>query len=77
MLLEAKAGVNMRNNVSESCSSDGLCALAESSIKCTDYQLWCIRTIHVLLVDFHILCAECISISRNPIYGLSGGGGGG
>ena len=30
MLLEAKADVNMKNNVSESCSSDGVCALAES-----------------------------------------------
>ena len=25
MLLEAKADVNMKNNVSESCSSDGVC----------------------------------------------------
>ena len=25
MLLEAKAGVNIQNNVSESCSSDGVC----------------------------------------------------
>ena len=30
MLLEAKADVNMKNNVSESCFSDGVCALAES-----------------------------------------------
>ena len=37
MLLEAKADVNMKNNVSESCSSDGVCALAESSINC----VWC------------------------------------
>ena len=28
MLLEAKADVNIRNNVSERCSSDGVCALA-------------------------------------------------
>ena len=34
MLLEAKADVDMKNNVSESCSSDGVCALAESSINC-------------------------------------------
>ena len=34
MLLEAKADVNMKNNVSESCSSDGVRALAESSINC-------------------------------------------
>ena len=48
-------------------------------MSCTDYQLWCVHVIHaiVLLVDFHILCAECISISRSLIYGLSGGGGGG
>ena len=31
MLLEAKADVNMKANVSESCSS-GICALAESII---------------------------------------------
>ena len=37
MLLEAKADVNMKNNVSESCSSDGVCTLAESSINC----VWC------------------------------------
>ena len=37
MLLEAKADVNMKNNVSESCSSDGVCALGESSIICG----WC------------------------------------
>ena len=37
MLLEAKADVNMKTNVSESCSSDGVCALAESSINC----VWC------------------------------------
>ena len=37
MLLEAKADVNMKNNVSENCSSDGVCALAESSINC----VWC------------------------------------
>ena len=37
MLLEAKADVNMKNNVSESCFSDDVCALAESSINC----LWC------------------------------------
>ena len=37
MLLEAKADINMENNVSESCSSDGVCALAESSINC----VWC------------------------------------
>ena len=34
MLLEAKADVNVKNNVRESCSSDGVCALAES-IVCT------------------------------------------
>ena len=34
MLLEAKTDVNMRDNVSESCSSDGVSALAESSINC-------------------------------------------
>ena len=28
ILLEAKADVNMKNNVSKSCSSDGVCALA-------------------------------------------------
>ena len=32
MLLEAKADVNWKNNVSESCSSDGLCTLAESFV---------------------------------------------
>ena len=39
MLLEAKADVNMKNNVSESCSGDGVCvcALAGSSINC----VWC------------------------------------
>ena len=37
MLLEAKADVNMKDNVSESCSSDGVCALTESSINC----VWC------------------------------------
>ena len=37
MLLEAKADVNMKDNVSESCSSDGVCALAESSVNC----VWC------------------------------------
>ena len=37
MLLEAKADVNMKNNVSESCSSDSVCALAESSIN----SVWC------------------------------------
>ena len=39
MLLEAKADVNMKDNVSESCSSDGVCALAESSVNC----VWCQR----------------------------------
>ena len=34
ILLEAKADVNMKKNVSESCSSDGVCALAVSSINC-------------------------------------------
>ena len=34
MLLEAKADVNEKNNVSESCSSDGVCALAESIVDC-------------------------------------------
>ena len=38
MLLEAKADVNMKNNVSKSSSSDGVCALAESSINC----VWCV-----------------------------------
>ena len=37
MLLEAKADVNIKNNVSESCSSDGVCALAEPTINC----VWC------------------------------------
>ena len=37
MLLEAKADVNMKDNVSESCSSDGVCTLAESSTNC----VWC------------------------------------
>ena len=40
MLLEAKTDVNMKkDNVSESCSSDGVCALAESSVNC----VWCQR----------------------------------
>ena len=34
MLLEAKADVNMKDNVSESCFSDGVCALAESIVNC-------------------------------------------
>ena len=34
MLLEAKADVNMKNNVSESYSSGGVCALAESIVDC-------------------------------------------
>ena len=34
MLLEAKADINMKNNVRESCSSDGVCALAESIVDC-------------------------------------------
>ena len=38
MLLEAKADVNMKNNVSESCSSDGVCALAESIFDCVYCQ---------------------------------------
>ena len=38
MLLEAKADVNTKNNVSESCSSDGVYALAESSINCVCCQ---------------------------------------
>ena len=38
MLLEAKADVNMKNNVSESCSSDGVCALAESIVDCVCCQ---------------------------------------
>ena len=37
MLLEAKADVNMKNNVSQSCSSDGVFTLAESNINC----VWC------------------------------------
>ena len=31
MLLEAKADVNMKNNVSESCSSDGVCTYTQLS----------------------------------------------
>ena len=27
------------------------------TLSCTDHQLWCVHVIHVLLVDFHILCA--------------------
>ena len=38
MLLEAKADVNMKDNVSESCSSDGVCALAESIVDCVYCQ---------------------------------------
>ena len=38
MLLEAKADVNMKNNVSECCSSDGVCALAESIVDCVFCQ---------------------------------------
>ena len=38
MLLEAQADVNMKNNVSESCSSDGVCALAESIVDCVHCQ---------------------------------------
>ena len=38
MLLEAKADVNMKTNVSESCSSDGVCALAESIVDCVYCQ---------------------------------------
>ena len=38
MLLEAKADVNMKNNVSESCSSDGVCALAGSIVDCVYCQ---------------------------------------
>ena len=34
MLLEAKADVKMKNNVSESCFSDGVFALAESIVNC-------------------------------------------
>ena len=34
MLLEAKADVNMKTNVSESCSSDSVGALAESIVDC-------------------------------------------
>ena len=34
MLLEAKADVNMKDNVSESCSSDGVCALVEFIVDC-------------------------------------------
>ena len=38
MLLEATADVKMKNNVSESCSSDGVCALAESIVDCVYCQ---------------------------------------
>ena len=38
MLLEAKADDNMKNNVSESCSSDGVCALAKSIVDCVYCQ---------------------------------------
>ena len=38
MLLEAKADVNMKANVSESCSSDGVCKLAESIVDCVYCQ---------------------------------------
>ena len=38
MLLEAKTDVNMKNNVSESCSRDGVCALAESFVDCVYCQ---------------------------------------
>ena len=39
MLLEAKAGVNMKDiNVSGSCFSDGVCALAESIFDCVYCQ---------------------------------------
>ena len=31
MLLEAKADVNIQNNVSESCSSDGVCTYTQLS----------------------------------------------
>ena len=34
MLLEAKADVNMKTNVSESCCSDGVCVLAECIVEC-------------------------------------------
>ena len=40
MLLEAKAKVNMKNNVSNSCSSDGDSPLAES-IENNQLQLGC------------------------------------
>ena len=39
MLLEAKADVNMKDNVSESCSSDGVGALTEPIIDCV-YCQW-------------------------------------
>ena len=38
MLLEAKADVNTKTNVSESCSSDGVFALAESIVDCVYSQ---------------------------------------
>ena len=38
MLLEAKADVNKKTNVSESCSSDGVCSLAESIVDCVYCQ---------------------------------------
>ena len=43
MLLEAKADVNMKNNVSESCSSDGVCALAESIVDCVYCQCYWVQ----------------------------------
>ena len=39
MLLEAKADVNMKDNVSESCYSDGICVPASPALLtvCTNY----------------------------------------
>ena len=34
ILLEAKADVNLKADVSESCSSDGVCALPEFIVDC-------------------------------------------
>ena len=41
MLLEAKADINMKNNVSERCSSDSVCALAESIVDCVYMYCQC------------------------------------
>ena len=51
MLLEAKADVNMKDNVSESCSSDGVCALAESSTNRGVTKILCCGAIKFELID--------------------------